>query len=161
MIILMFLAAVASQTPAQSASCSSLRSQLDDLERAMASSHDFNESQYASKAQFLEAMRPSRRNLQLATAQLAGLGDRTARIQLAQLEAEDRQELKELEDIRAEQAQKDRDYLARADSVTTLLLANRCTPPTRLISWFTYSKKNPINAHATIALPPKLGSPGY
>ena len=34
-------------------------------------------------------------------------------------------------------------YAVKADRITTLLIANKCNPPDRVASWFTFSKTNP------------------
>ena len=48
---------------------------------------------------------------------------------------ESRQQSNELDSERAE----------KASQITTLLIANKCTPPDHLASWYTYSSRNPAN----------------
>jgi hypothetical protein len=37
----------------------------------------------------------------------------------------------------------DQKYLSAGDRITTLIIANKCTPPDHVTSWYTYSDTNP------------------
>jgi hypothetical protein len=49
----------------------------------------------------------------------------------------------DIEKAREKLAHQDREYKEEGDRITQLLIANKCTPPDHVTSWFTYSKKNP------------------
>jgi hypothetical protein len=132
--VLFWLAAMAAAPPTSSETCARLAKDFDRNEDIMALIHDVNVELDDANQAFVEAMRPSEENLARLEAQagrrppgyVGGASDRARAAASASKIKSD-----------------DETYLGNGDRITTLLLANKCSPPDHVTTWVTYSKKNP------------------
>lgn len=118
--------------------CEKLSKEFDSNERIFALMHDTDSAMLDIELEFQARVAPAERNLAIEEARLRGMGGvpRTTtsnRVSTADKVAKAREQLERT----------DAKYKAEGDRITTLLIANKCSPPDHVTTWFTYSRKNP------------------
>lgn len=132
MLIALLLAAAA-----PSPVCEKLTKEFDDNERFFTYMHDVTADMLKIKEDFYTMMAPYERDVAIAGARARAVG---AYVSPRNTRSRD---LEEVEKARQELKDIDEKYKAEGDRITTLLIANKCTPPDHVTSWYTYSKTNP------------------
>jgi hypothetical protein len=118
----------------ESAACAALHAQFESNERSMASSHSLYQSLVDAALTFKLAVEPSQREADISKIQLAALTGRHFEVMESEGERGYRQSVEQRDT-------EDKEYLESGDRLTTLLVANKCIPPTHVTSWVTYASK--------------------
>jgi hypothetical protein len=117
--------------------CSKLAKEFESNERTFAMIHDLNASLLKIEQDFQATMAPFEQQVAIEEARLRALGG-VPRPSAPTV----RSGAGKVAEARSKMERDDEKFKAE-DRITTLLIANRCTPPDHVTSWFTYSKTNP------------------
>lgn len=129
MNFVILLAALASNAPSSPETCQKLSADFVENEQRYAFWYDINSKILNIAVESRRAMARSRREVAIGEATLGiisrpNTGTDDVSKALAELDKTDAK------------------YKAEGDRITTLLIANRCTPPDHVTSWTTYTKKD-------------------
>lgn len=122
------LAALASTASSSSEVCQKLSADFASNEQSYAFWYDINSTILDNEIKHRAAIAPAERALAIERA-------RAGYPPLANASSE------KIRKARATLEETDAKYKAEGDRITTLLIANKCTPPDHVTSWTTYAKK--------------------
>jgi hypothetical protein len=118
--------------------CVKLSKDFDSNERLFAIIHDTNSTLLKSAEQYQATMAPFEQQVALAEARLRAIGGTPSPSHYSGPSAAEK-----VAEARATLEKDDAKFKAEGDRITTLLIANKCSPPNHVTGWFTYSETNP------------------
>lgn len=131
----LILAAAVSANPSV---CKNLSSEFNTNEQVFSIIHDIHAAQLATALKFEADVAPSERNLAIEIARLRAVGGVPRNPAPRGPSGAD-----SVAEARAQLEKTDEKYKLQGDRITTLMIANKCTPPDHVTTWMTYSDKNP------------------
>lgn len=135
MLLLYAFALAMTDTPNDT--CKQLAKEFETNEWSFAFSHDLKAGILEIEEEADRSMAAADHNLAMAEARARAVGvyvrPRSDSSERAEKITRSRQKLEE----------SDREFKEEGDRITTLLIANKCSPPDHVTGWYTYSSKNP------------------
>lgn len=119
--------------------CANLHKDFVSNEKLFAMMYEFDKSAYDSEIKFAEAVAPSEQRLAEAQARSRAVGNYVAP-RLVQKN--------KVEEARLKLEKTEEKFKLEGDRITTLLVANKCTPPDHVTSPHTYRTASANNADA-------------